>query len=993
MNVLLNLNPKLRWIGCWLPFLFLASLPEALAADQAGYDSSEILFTRYVSTILREKCVGCHGADPDLIEGGLDLRSLETAKAGGDSGSAGIVPGEPGQSSVYLAALRGEEDFSAMPPKESEQLDEQQLKYLEDWIRSGANWPNIERQAEIESAMGDAWSAQDGIRVPTTGALSEAWARRKYDPAGLWAYQPLRKPDVPALNKNIDSGASTVNRDTPHVQKDAIVRGHPVDAFLAAKMPDDVQPARPAEPRVLIRRITFDLTGLPPTPGEVEDFVAAYHSDRHAAVETVIDRLLASPQYGVRYAQHWLDVVRYADSSGFANDYQRGNAWRYRDYVVRAFNEDKPYDEFVREQIAGDELSQHSKDAQQRAEQIIATGMLRMGPWELTGMEIPKIARQRFLDDVTNSVGVTFLAQPLECAKCHDHKFDPIPTHDYYAFQACFATTQFAERSVSFLDVENTRGFEEREDLMILRRQYEAQLKRLDEKSMALADRWFEQEGRARGEWDDAVATVKKRMALGGRKSFQEVRGVYTAARHELEKRGIPESDYPPWGLGYTPDDFGLQRVAEKGLQQIGWIEERYEPYAFAVYSGLSIPRVAVTRPIRMPADPLSKGELEQTAILRGGDPMAPTTDVQPGTLSLLHSTPGLSGELTSEIVGRRTDLANWIADEDNPLTARTIVNRIWMWHFGQAIAGNPNNFGSTGKRPTHPELLDWLATNLIDNGWSIKQLHRLIMTSQAYQRSCQIDSNHPRQDLEAAYAVFRPRRLSSEEIRDAMLAISGELNPAIGGIPNRPEINREVAMQPRQVMGTFAAAWVPNRLPDERNRRSLYALRLRGLRDPFREVFNDPGPDFSCEQRDVSTVTPQVFAMFNSEISYKRALAIADRLMRDGSNDPAIIKSLFMLAYQRPPTPTQLQQCLSHWQNMVPLQARIDYAPEDVPTRIVRKAVEENTGEKFEFEELLPGYRDYVHDLQPHEVDAKTRALADVCLAILNTSEFVYVY
>lgn len=318
------------------------------------------------------------------------------------------------------------------------------------------------------------------------------------------------------------------------------------------------------------------------------------------------------------------------------------------------------------------------------------------------------------------------------------------------------------------------------------------------------------------------------------------------------------------------------------------------------------------------------------------------------------------------------------------------------MWHFGEPLAGNPNNFGASGKRPTHPQLLDWLAGTFVDDQWSIKSLHRRIMTSDAYCRS----SHHPDYKLLAeldplrtSYAVFHPRRLTAEELRDAMLTVSGELNPTQGGIPCRPEINQEVALQPRQVMGTFAAAWTPNPLPEQRHRRTLYVLKLRGLIAPLLEVFNAPAPDFSCEKREASTVTPQVFSLFNSQNTHTRALTMANRVVRETNNDRAALVRCFQLAFSRDPTPQELDDFLGQWQateRSLPEQAPARIAP---PRQVVRNAVDESTGEEFSFVEQLFSNADFVPDLQPASVDRHIRALADVCLVILNSNEFLYVY
>ncbi len=921
--------------------------------EPTHFDASEILFARRIAPLLREKCLGCHGQDPNKIEGGIDFRSLESLTLGGDSRELGIVPGQPDASSIYLAALRGEEIFSAMPPKESEALDTEQLGWLRRWIETGGMWPSESRIQAIERDMASEWSVEDGVTVKSSGGQTGEWTSRRYDPAGLWAYQPLQPIAISAEVRS------------------------PVDGLINASIPPGLVAAPRADRRTLIRRAAFDLTGLPPTAADVATFLSDPAGD-DAAFAAVVDRLLDSPHYGERMAQHWLDVTRYADSSGFANDYERGNAWRFRDYVVRSFNDDKPFNQFIREQIAGDEIMPDSSEG------FIATGFLRMGPWELTGMEVAKVARMRFLDDVTNSIGETFLGQSLQCCRCHDHKFDPIPTRDYYRVQAVFATTQLAERHASFLSEENTGGFDERGVLEQRESEYEQALAKLDKLLLKNADAWYAENDRDPQAWKEAVAKFTQNVGP---------RGVFNAARTELMRAGVKQEELPPVAIGFTPQQFGLERVARKGLERLKWEFERYQPFALSVYNGYTRSMTSVSQPLRVPKD-LTQGELEKSWIHAGGDPFAETEQVLPGVLSVLEDQ--VPAELPHSIQGRRTALANWIADPRNPLTTRVIVNRIWQWHFGRAIAGNANNFGSTGKRPTHPELLDWLASDFLQGRWSIKSLQRRIMNSETYCRS----SLHPDRKLlgeldpqNESYAAFLPRRLSAEELRDSMLVVSHELNPRLGGVPCRPLINAEVAQQPRQVMGTFAAAWTPNPKPDQRNRRSLYVLKLRGLIDPSLEVFNSPSPDFSCERRDTSTITPQVFAMFNSNNTYSRALAQADNAIKQTSDPADAIRLIYRQMFLRAASDEELQHCLSHWQrieSMLPRTADPYQAP---ASEIVREAVEENTGEKFTFVERLYALDDFEPDLQPNAVSLQTRALADVCLVLMNSNEFVYVY
>ncbi len=345
---------------------------------------------------------------------------------------------------------------------------------------------------------------------------------------------------------------------------------------------------------------------------------------------------------------------------------------------------------------------------------------------------------------------------------------------------------------------------------------------------------------------------------------------------------------------------------------------------------------------------------------------------------------------------GRRAALADWMTTKDHPLTARVIANRVWQYHFGKGLAGNPNNFGATGKKPTHPELLDFLAGYLMDHDWSIKELHRLILSSATWQRASgpvPADVNEKDPD-NLLYSHFSPRRLSAEEIRDSMLLVSGELNLTAGGIPARPEINLEVAMQPRHIMGSVAPAYQPSPTPAERNRRTIYAERIRTLRDPLLEVFNQPSLDVSCESRDSSTITPQSFTLLNSQNSFDRSLAMASRLAEMDNAPAAQINRAFQLALGRSPTEQELKKCVAHFQQMLNLHQTNPPVPTNPPTYVVREMVEEMTGLKFYWVEDLDVYAgDYQPDLKPWDVSPEVRALADVCLVLFNSNEFVYVY
>ena len=848
---------------------------------------TDVLFARKIQPLFKVKCLTCHGDDPEKLKGDLDMRTRAGLLKGGESEEPALIPGKAMASPLYLAVTRAhEDDWSAMPPKENDKLSAEQIGYIKEWITAGAPWPDAKRVVAILKEA-DPWGETDGVMVKTSGGLDAGWTNRKYDPPKLWAYQPVSKPAVPA-------------------------KGHPVDAFVEARLPKGLAVAPQAEAVTLIRRVTYNLTGLPPTPKQTFEFVAAWKKDSESAWVALIDRLLASPHYGEQMAQHWLDVVRYADSAGFSNDYPRPHAWRYRDYVVRAFNADKPYDQFVREQIAGDELKPNDPD------HLIATGFLRMGPWEHTAMSVAAVTRQQYLDDVVNSVGVTFLANELRCAKCHDHKFDPIPTKDFYRMQAVFGSISFMERKLPWQSFENITGIQ--------------------------ADR-------------ERYLRQQKKKAI---------RSITT----------LPEADRPVQEFDKDSERIGQGKVNNKRRQQLKFQLKRSTPLAFSVANDAN----------------------DRIHILKGGSIETPQAEVSPGVLSLFSGSEK-SASVTSEKSGRRTELAQWITSRENPLTARVIVNRVWQWHFGQAIAGNPNNFGGTGKLPTHPELLDWLAATFMEEGWSFKKLHRRILTSATYQRAVA----HPTPETLAkldpnktSHAVFIPRRLTAEELRDAMLAVSGELNRAQGGIPAHPEINEEVAMQPRHIMGSVGPAYQADPKPAQRNRRTLYAERIRTLADPMLEVFNKPGPDVSCERRETATIAPQAFTLMNSPIIHARALAFAARLEREKPGDLNLqIVRAFQLTFQRQPSPAEMKACrdhiaksLAHHQVTVPVKV-------EPPKYVIRQMVEEMTGLDFWWVEDLDIYsgNEYVPDLKPWDAKPRTRALAELCLVLFNSNEFVHIY
>jgi mono/diheme cytochrome c family protein len=909
-----------------------------------------------IREILAARCLACHGNDKEL-KGGFDLRTRAAALKGGESGEAAIVPGEPDKSPLYRA-VTWEDDALQMPPKENDRLTREQVAVIRRWIAGGAKWDEPAALAR----SGEAWSSgPGGIRIATSGGRTAEWDNRPYERDAVWAYQPVAGTLRVPSSAGTASASSDGTRSVPATL-------HPIDAFLlAALRAKGIEGFAPrAEERTLIRRVAFDLTGLPPaaSPSPTPPLSRSSkegESGREGAWENLVDALLASPRYGEQQARHWLDVVRYADTAGFSNDFERPNSWRYRDYVVRSFNADKPFNRFITEQIAGDELDPNDPEL------LIAAGYLRMGPWEHTGMTVAAITRQQFLDDVTNHVGVSLLGQGLRCAACHDHKFDPLPTRDYYRMQAIFSPVQFAELPAPFLREENASGFD--------------------------AARALVQQRVAQIQAAQAALRKKNQDAIA---AFLAEKGVKSLADLPADQR--PKQDYLGGTFGLSKTDLSLRKIYQKSQAYLERELKRFEPFALSVYSG---PRNGYTSLKPLYDVPRREaGVVPVVHILPGGSLATPADEVSPGVLSAMFGSndrlaPSPWNTIPDSTAGRRLALARWIASRENTLTSRVIVNRVWQQHFGTGLVATPNNFGKMGARPSHPELLDWLATWFMDNGWSLKKLHKLILTSAAWQQASQRPDLGKLQAVDAKnslLAYFPPRRLAAEEIRDAMLAASGELNLQMGGPGVFPELNWEVALQPRHIMGSVPPAYVPSLTPAERNRRTLYAFRIRTLADPLLEVLNRPSSETSCERRDETTVTPQVFALFNSEFAAHRALAMAVRLTKEQKSDAERVAAAFGVVYGREPTVADRERCLAHLETMTAHHQAHPPTPTELPTKVRRGMVEELTGEMVYWDEDLSVLKDYQRDLMPWQVEPATRALADVCLVLLNSNEFLYV-
>lgn len=959
--------------SCWGTDLNSQTAASQTSDKMLEMESGDHLFTLKVLPVLKAKCVGCHGDTPEDRKGDFSVLSREDLLRGGESGEPAIQVGKPNESDL-ISAIKWED--SEMPPKENDRLRPDQIAVIEKWIEIGAPWPSEKRQSEIRTANLSVQENEAGRLVATSGGQSEQWTNRRYQKENLWAYLPLRSK-------------KTLNPlDVP--------REKVIDQLVGERLDQhDLTAAKEASPTELIRRAFYDLTGLPPTYAEVLAFKEAYEQSPDKTWADLIERLLASPRYGEHWGRHWLDVTRYADTGGMSNDYERSNLWRYRDYVIRSFNSDKAYNQFIREQIAGDEMADRSLKKrrkltqegvhqaqktgdynEQESEWIVATGFLRLGAWD-NAMIANDEARQLYLDDLVNITGQTFLSQTLRCVKCHDHKFDPIPTKDYYRIYSAFGTTQMAERNVPFLQSENRNRFSEEKAHV--------------EKMLAYA-----------------VAEKEKIIAIqeeAAKKWYQENQLPY---KNENQRRNDDDEVKPPRHVGLNHVQLGQRKVRE----QDEWIWnrrlERYQPMAQSVYNAdASMLARKGARMLR-----ISRQNQNNTAttsnILIGGALSAIGDPVVPGVLSALGLATNENVEapftITESINGRRSALADWIANESNPLTARSITNRVWQFHFGKGIAANANNFGAKGAKPSHPELLDYLANDFIENGWSIKSLHRLIMNSTTYRRS----TRHPnierlqQTDPNNLYlARFPRRRLLAEELRDSILQSSGEIVHELGGLPVMPEINMEVALQPRMIQFSIAPAYQPSPSAQQRNRRSVYAYQVRGQADPFSELFNQPNPNESCELRESASVTPQAFALLNSDMMSDRSIAVANRIfgqLQSGNtySDPQLSKMTIQLAFRfilnRDATLHEVERLLSYGSSMIHYHQQHPASPMSYPNKITRSLVEEFTGRPFEYEEILPVFENYQADTKADEVTPTVRALADICLLLFNTNEFIYV-
>jgi hypothetical protein len=731
-------------------------------------------FERKIRPLLVDNCYECHRAGAKKIGGGLLLDSRAGIIKGGDTGPA-ITPGDP-EASLLIHAVRQTDAQLTMPPKS--RLSPAEIADLEAWVRMGAPDP---RTADTVAVV----KAREAID----------WNKARE----WWSFRALEKPAIPAV-------------------KEKRWPANDLDRFILARLEKEgLEPTPDAEKRVLLRRASFDLIGLPPTPDEMNAFLADKSS---RAFARVVERLLASPHYGERWGRHWLDVVRYADTAGDNSDFPIPQMHRYRDWVIDAFNRDLPYDQFIREQLAGDLLP--GGTTEETHQRIIATGYIASA--RRFGSRVEDYPQHLTIEDTIDNLGRAFLGLTVNCARCHDHKFDPIPSADYYALYGIFNSTRYPWPGIE-----------------------------------------LEQKQR------DLVPLVES----GNLAEAEAARKAHDEEKRRLEKTVQKLKD----SLKETPAEEKKTveakiKAAEKAVKEF-------------VNKGLPFDQAYAVSEAKKAAD---------VAIQIKGDPAKPGEVVPRRFLTVLGGKALPSDEAGS---GRR-ELAAWISDRKNPLTARVMANRIWLHHFGRGLVPTPNDFGRQGRRPTHPELLDWLAAKFIESGWSVKAMHRLIMQSRTYQlsslRSDDAITHDANNDLLSA---FPRRRLDAESIRDTLLVLGGNLDTTpTGPHPFPPQTEWKFTQH-----NPFKAVY-------ESKRRSVYLMTQRIHRHPYLAIFDGADPATSTPVRTTSTTPLQALFLLNDPFVHEQSQAFATRIMKSAKEDSARIQFAYQAALGRPPEKAELEQC-----------------------------------------------------------------------------------
>ncbi|MFM7250359.1 MAG: PSD1 and planctomycete cytochrome C domain-containing protein [Planctomycetaceae bacterium] len=756
-----------------------------LAAADDPAPASAAFFSQRVAPLLESHCAACHGAEKQ--EGGLRLDGLAGLSAGGATGAA-IVPGSAAESLLFVAVSRVD-DALAMPPEGK--LAEADVAAIRAWIDAGAPHP-------------------DGpLTVPVPVPPFDPVEKRRF-----WSLTPPQRPLPPAV-------------------RDAALVATPIDAFVIARLDEaGIVPAAVADPATLLRRASLVLTGLPPTPDEVDAFLADPAAD---AWDKAVERLLASPRYGEHQARHWLDVVRYADSNGLDENIAHGNAWRYRDWVIAAFNRDEPFDAFLRAHVAGDLLVTEGMDEARRAELLTATGFLAMGPKVLAEGDQEKLLAD-IVDEQIDTVGKAFLGLSFGCARCHDHKFDPVSQADYYALAGVFKSTTTME-------------------------------------SLARIAKWHENDVATAAE-RAALAAGQERVAAHQRSIDALLAETRTslAAAAQSGVQGDGKSDGQTGAAAPPPAEIPEERFPEEARVRLAALREELKGLEAA------LPAPATAMGVR-------EGMPEEARVALRGSHLAPGRRVPRGVPAVLEIDRPLAVPAAGS--GRR-ELADWLVDPRHPLTARVFVNRVWRWHFGRGIVPTPDNFGFQGEAPTNQPLLDWLACEFVASGWSVKHLHRLILASRVW-RSSSAPTASPTRDLAEAVDPaaerlwrFPLRRLEAESVRDATLAVSGLLDTTMGGSMLHVA-NRAFLFDHTSIDGTKY----------DSPRRSIYLPVIRNhIHDAF-WLFDCTDGAVPNGDRGSSTVASQALYLLNSEFEIGCAEALAERALAAAPADRALVPTI----------------------------------------------------------------------------------------------------
>jgi uncharacterized protein YoxC len=776
-------------------------------------------------------------------------------------------------------------------PMQGDPLTEEEVALVRRWIELGVPWP--------EEPSNEDEARRKASRLAMMKRLEDRRVITEKD-RDWWSFRQPARPAVPRVQ---DGGAVA----------------SPIDAFIVAKLEEKGLTPAPVAPReTLIRRLTFDLTGLPPHPEEVQAFLK---DTSPKAYGKLVDRLLDSDRYGERWGRHWLDVVRYADSDGYEYDAIRKHSWRYRDYVIRAFNQDKPYDRFIREQIAGDELPDSDYDS------LTALGFIRNGPFigDMVLMQ-NEMTRADELDDIVSTTGLAFLGLTVGCARCHDHKYDAITQKDYYRMVAVFAPAQ-------------------RKDVPLV-------------------------PGDLAKNYETVVADIDKRIE----EVKSQIKSIQKPTREQLLREKYKKLPQDVQIALMTPKE---QRTEAQKLQveQVNYSIGVADP---EIDKALSEEDRKKIEPLRKEIDGLEKSKPTPLPVAQGvmelggtpppshflhqGSTQSKGSEMTPGSLSVL-SKPGeelvFPEPQPGKSSGRRLTFANWLASPDNPLTARVMVNRIWQHYFGKGIVGTPNDYGRMGERPTHPELLDWLATEFVARGWSVKSIHRLIVTSRVYMQDSRFANSANRKiDPDNALLWKMPlRRLEGEVVRDSILAVSGSLNLKMGGPGIFPEVDPEV------LRGAAYQVWPKTTDGPEMWRRSVYVAQMRSITAPIMDLFDPPDNIGSCARRNVTTVAPQALQLLNNKFVVGQSEIFAERLRNEVGRDvTGQIDRGFRIALGRPPRQREAQTA----------------------AQFIERQRQYHHQRRSEL---------YKKGVDPAEIPAPEKAaLIDFCHSLINLNEFMYV-